>query len=142
MAAAVVEAVAATKRQLGVLGPSVKFTASTTDAPLNFNVDLGPYCVLDLQASTSNAPVDVKIMNYQGDFHVSSSGSTPPVIKRNGTPDPTGQKRLRNVTMNELRGGDGETYTVEGQARWGQSDGQAIGSVDVSTTNGPLILTV
>ena len=128
--------------KVGPASSAFKVIAQASNGSLNMNVSSAPVdSVINLEGSTSNAPVNVVLHPaYEGDVYLASGMSPPMLHVEKNVRDPSGRGRYRSVHTHTF--GNFNPGTVEGRVLWGAEDGRRLGSVELSTSNAPLTVTL
>ncbi|KAJ3535088.1 hypothetical protein NM688_g7029 [Phlebia brevispora] len=127
----------------GGTGSSFKTTTKTTNGPLNVSFLTAPLdSVLQFEGSTSNAPASAAMhYTYEGDIYLSSGGLfAPKIMADESSQDPAGRGRQRTVQLTSFN--PANRGTLEAKVRWGAEGGRPLGSVEMSTSNSPITLTL
>ncbi|GJE88415.1 hypothetical protein PsYK624_044980 [Phanerochaete sordida] len=121
-------------------GGSFNIVTHTSNSPLSVNFTTSPVdSLLHFSGSTSNSPAHVALdAAYEGSFALHGARFFPPrVEERTGVADPAGKDRTRTVAVKSIVRG-----VVDGEVTWDPSENRQFGSVELRSSNMPIVLVV
>ena len=123
------------------IGGAYKINTKTTYASLRVAFATAPLnSVLQFEGSTSDAQASLDLHStFEGDIYLSTGGPSSPRVQERAVLDPAGRGRIRTVQLMPSQTGQG---SMEGKVRWGTNVQRPVGSVEVSTSNSLVHLTL